>query len=229
MDITVLATLISAGATAVIACLTVPTIKAYNKQIQIGQNQVMTTQVQTYNQLRPVLVPPSLNGSPLLRIDQGRPDVQWGQGQVAIDGLQNIGVGPAFNIYGIFFGPPFQNQPPHNQRYCVWNYGVLSAGATGEKIKLSQGSSIKSTTIIGGHGLYVPDDENHLGRIVRFTVTYHDIFGRKFASIYDYQNVLGWMCVGHFEDIEMDIYELDQQDPMTQQSNRMFYAMSKNK
>lgn len=54
-------------------------------------------------------------GKPLLRTDQGRPDVQWGQGQMIIDGLQNIGVGPAFNIYGVFFGPPFQGQPPrHN-------------------------------------------------------------------------------------------------------------------
>lgn len=92
---------------------------------------------------------------------------------------------------------------------------------------LSQGSSIKSTVTIGGHVLYVPDDENHLGRIVRFTVTYHDILGRKFASIYDYQNVLGWICVGHFEDIEQDIYELDQQDPITQQLNRIKHAMSK--
>lgn len=218
---------ISAIATIIIARLTGQTIGAYKEQIRIGQDQIKTTQAQTYNQQRPILVPPSIKASELLKDYQGKTDVQWGQGQLIIDGLQNIGVGPAFNIYGVFFGLPFQKQPPHNQRYCIWNYGVLPPGSTGEKIMLSQGSSVKSTSTIGGQVLYVPDDADHIGRIVRFTVTYHDIFGRKFASIYDYQNVVGWMCVGHFEDIELDIYELDQQDPMTQQSNHMFYAMSK--
>lgn len=221
------ASLISAGAAVVIVRLTARTIEAYKEQIRIGQEQVRTTQAQTYNQLRPVLIPPAIKGSEMLKDYQGTSDVQWGQGQLVLDGLQNIGVGPAFNIYGIFFGPPFQKQPPHNQRYCVWNYGVLAPGTTGDKMALNQGTSVKSTTTIKGHTLYVPDDANHIGRIVRFTVTYHDIFGRKFASIYDYQNVLGWMCVGHFEDLEQDLYELDQVDPMTQQSNHFFHSLSK--
>ena len=227
--IAAVAAAISAGATVVIARLTARTITAYNDQIKIGQAQVKTTQEQTFNQMRPVLLPPPIdvNADGLVKKNQdGRILVQWDQ-QLVIDGLQNIGTGPAFNIYGIFFGPPLQGTPPFQQRYVIWNYGFLPPGAPGSKITLSRGSSIKSETTIKGHVLYVPDDAEHTARLVRLTLTYHDIFGRKFASIYDYHLVLGWIYVGHFEDIEQDLHELDEQAPMTQQSNQMAYRMSK--
>lgn len=222
-----IAAAISAGATVVIARLTARTIDAYQKQIEIGQAQVASTQAQTYNQMRPVLVPPGIKESGLLATRDGKTFVQWEQQQLMIDGLQNIGVGPAFNIYGIFFGPPFRGVPPFNQRYVIWNYTFLPPGAPGSQIKLSPGSSLRSETMIKGHVLYVPDDAEHTARLVRFTLTYHDIYGHKFASIYDYHLVLGWVCVGHFEDIEQDLHELDEQAPMTQQSNQMAYQMSK--
>jgi hypothetical protein len=216
---------VSAAATVYIVKLTAKTIEAYNKQVQIGQHQVKATQEQTFNQARPVLIPPA-DMSGLVKTDQGTPIVQWGQSQLTIEGLQNIGVGPAFNIYGIFFGEPFQNMPPR-ERYIIWNYGFLPPGPAGNKIMLSQGSNLKSETTIRGHVLYIPDDEEHIGCIARLTLTYHDIFGRKLASIYDYQRLLGWICVGHFEDIEQDLCELEEQEPMTQQSHQFFHRMKK--
>ncbi len=230
--ITVIVTSVSAAgavASAVVAFyiarLTAKTLDAYKRQVQVGQDQIHATQEQTYNQARPVLIPPTGIGG-MMRTEQGRTFVQWGQGQPTIEGLQNIGVGSAFNIYGIFFGTPLQNNPPH-ERYALWNYGFLSPGATGPQITLSQGTSLKSETIIKGHVLYIPDDMEHIGCITRLTLTYHDIFGRKFASIYDYQNILGWICVGHFEGIEYDLRELDDQEPATQQSNQFYYNMGK--
>ena len=168
MDIlTVIATSVSAisavvGAVVaiIIAILTAKTLNAYKRQVQIGQDQIHVTQEQTYNQARPVLIPPS-DIKTMMRTEQGRTFVQWGQGQPSIEGLQNIGVGPAFTIYGIFFGPPMQNRPPHD-RYVLWNYGFLSPGAAGPTVTLSQGTSLKSETTINGHVLYVPDDADHL-------------------------------------------------------------------
>ncbi len=141
-------------------------------------------------------------------------------------GLRNIGVGPAFNIYGTLFGPPVNSQPPR-ERYVVWNYPALTPGAPGDKITLSPGSSIESDTTIKGLTLYVPDDEDHIGTLARFTLTYHDVFGRKHASIYDYHSVMGWISRGHFSDIEKDIYELDQETPATPMSNQFFYRAGK--
>jgi len=68
-----------------------------------------------------------------------------------------------------------------------------------------------------------------VGCLVRLTLSYHDIFGRKFASIYDYQSVLGWICVGHFEDIKHDLRELDDQEPATQQARQFAYNMGKSR
>jgi len=208
-----------------IARLTAKTLNAYKQQVQIGQEQIHATQEQTFHQARPVLVPPTdING--LMVTENGRTFIRWGQGQRTIKGLQNVGVGPAFNIYGVFFGTPLQDTPP-SSRYVLWNYGVLSPGAIGPDITLSQGTSVKSETVIHKHVLYVPDDLEHIGCITRLTLTYHDIFGRKFASIYDYQNILGWMCVGHFENIEHDLRELDDQEPTTQQARQFYYQMGK--
>ncbi len=156
----------------------------------------------------------------------GRPFIKFGQQGQVIDGLKNIGTGPAFTIYGILFGPQVNSQPPRD-RYVVWNHPALTPDVTGDKITLLQGCHISSDTIIKGYTLSVPDDADHNGVIARFTLTYHDVFGRKYASISDYQSQIGWMNRGHFSDIEHDIYELDQQTPGAKQSNQHFSRAGK--
>lgn len=220
--VSALAAVVSAVATIVIVWLTNKTIKTYDKQLRIAKAQVDVTQSQTFNQARPILLAPE-NISGIL---QSSGNVQWQKNPAIIGGLQNIGTGPAFNIYGIFFGKPFQDTPPR-ERYIIWNYGVLPPSVLGKEITLSQGSSLRSETTIGGHTLYVPDDPQHNGCSARLTLTYHDIFGRKFASIYDYQNVLGWICVEHIEGIEQDLHELNEQEPMAQTAKRTYYNMGK--
>ncbi len=223
---------ISAAATVALAIIAIPTILVYRKQVKIGQDQVKVSQEQVkvaqeqqFNQFRPVLYP---GGSLENIIDRsgGKPFIKFGQQNQVINGIKNIGIGPAFTIYGILFGSQVNSQLSQ-QRYIVWNYPALTPGETGDEITLRQGSHISSDTIIKGYTLYVPDDADHNGVIARFTLTYHDVFGRKFASIYDYQSQIGWMNRGHFSDIEHDIYELDQQTPGAKQSNQFFYLAGK--
>lgn len=229
MDTGTIVTLIIAGisavATVVIAFFTYKTIQAYDKQVQIGQEQVRISQEQHFNQFRPILYPAGDLEKIVVRTS-GKIHVQWGYQNQEMDGLRNIGVGPAFNIYGVLFGLPFNSQPPR-ERYVVWNYPALTPGVPGDKITLSPGSSIESDTTIKGFTLYVPDNEDHNGILARFTLTYHDVFGRKHASIYDYHSVMGWISRGHFSNIEKDIYELDQETPATQMSNQFFYRLGK--
>src|SRR5581483_11842795 len=132
-----LGTIVSAGVALYIARLTAKTIEAYNKQIQIGQDQIKAMQEQTFNQARPILLPTDIGG--LLQDNQGTMFIQWGVGQPLIGGLRNIGSGPAFNIYGIFFGTPFQGTPP-SERYVIWNYEFLAPGASGPQASLSKGT-----------------------------------------------------------------------------------------
>jgi hypothetical protein len=217
---------ITAAATVAIAILAIPTIKAYRKQVQIGQDQVKVSQEQLFNQFRPVLYPVG-DLEKIIDRSAGKHHIKWEYQNQEIDGLRNIGVGPAFNIYGILFGPPVNSQPPR-MRYVVWNYPPLTPGVSGDTIALLPGSNISSDTTIKGYTLYVPDDEDHVGVIARFTFTYHDVFGRKHASIYDYHSQIGWMSRGHFSDIEKGIYELDRETPGTKQSNQLFYRAGKN-
>jgi hypothetical protein len=229
LDIDTIVTLIIAGisavATVAIAIFAIPTIQAYRKQVQIGQEQVKAGQEQLFNQFRPVLYPVG-DLEKIVDRSAGKYHIKWEYQNQEIDGLKNIGVGPAFNIYGILFGPPVNSQPPR-MRYVVWNYPALTPGTPGDKITLSPGSHISSDTEIKGYTLYIPDDEDHVGVLARFTLTYHDVFGRKHASIYDYHSQIGWMSRGHFSDIEYDIYELDQQTPGAKQSKQFFYGVSK--
>jgi hypothetical protein len=135
----------------------------------------------------------------------------------------------SINIYGVIFGPPYVTaaSTPPRERYAVWNYPALTPGVPGDKITLTAGSNIGSDTVIKGYTLYVPDDEDHIGIIARFALTYHDVFGRKHASIYDYHSQMGWISRGHFSDIEYDIYELDQQALDTKQAEQFYYRLGK--
>src|SRR5216683_811280 len=178
------------------------------------------------NQSRPILHPLNkLEGlidsqSGLVRLDRQAALIS------PMKGFKNIGAGPAFNIYAIIFGRPFQQHPPR-ERYVIWNYGILEPGEEGPPLDLSQGSSIESSTTIDGVPLYVPDDPQHNGVLARLTITYHDARGRKYASIYDYQKFMGWITVRNAEDIEYDLQELDAMHPMTQQSNEFYWRMGK--
>jgi len=221
----------------VIAFFTYKTIQAYDKQVQISQDQVKVSQEQVkvaqeqtrvsqeqqFNQFCPVLHPVGDLG-PLVNIVNGKTFIQWGNQNQVIEGLRNIGVGPAFNIYGILFGPPLITTPPKppTDRYVVWNYPALSPDQAGAKITLEQFTNISSETTIRGYPLYVPGDVEHIAIIARFTLTYHDVFNRKHASIYDYHAQYGWICKGHFPNIEHDIRELDRQTPMTQQAEQFW-------
>ncbi len=196
------------------------TIDAVNRQIEASERQAKEA---LYNQQKPVLVPVGDLGN-IIGTSDGKLYVKWDYQNQVIGGLRNAGVGPALNIYGILFGPPYITTPPTppRERYVVWNYPALSPGQEGDEITLQQFTNISSEITIGGYPLYVPDDADHIGIIARFTLTYHDVFGRKHASIYDYHSQSGWRNRGHFPNIDHDIYELDRQTPATQQAEQFW-------
>jgi hypothetical protein len=223
--VTLIATAITATATVAIAIFAIPTIQAYRKQVKIGQEQVKVGQEQLFNQFRPVLYPVG-DLENIIDRSAGKYHIKWEYQNQVIDGLKNIGVGPAFNIYGILFGPLVNSQPPR-MRYVVWNYPALTPGVPGDTIALLPGSNISSDTTIKGYTLYVPDDVDHIGVIARFTLTYHDVFGRKHASIYDYHSQIGWISRDHFSDIEKGINEIDRETSGTQQTAQFIHRLGK--
>ncbi len=77
------------------------TIDAVNRQIEASERQA---QEALYNQQKPVLVPIG-DLEKIIDRSAGKYHVKWEDQNLEIDGLKNIGVGPAFTIYGILFGP----------------------------------------------------------------------------------------------------------------------------
>ena len=84
------------------------TIQAYKKQVKIGQDQVRVSQEQQFNRFRPVLYP--IGGlENIIDRSASKPYKRWGHSNQEIDGLRNIGLVPAFNIYvckSIWTRPP---------------------------------------------------------------------------------------------------------------------------
>lgn len=186
--ITLIISVVSA-ITAVVALLvsgylTQKTIGAYHEQIQIGQNQVKVMQEQVASQFKPVLYPSDYLGDVVQR-DNGILCMRLGLSNQEIGMFQNMGVGPAFCIYGTFFGKAF-NTGSLEDRYCIWNHAPILPGPAVGKMALELGTNLPGNTLLGKHTLHVPDDKEHQSVIGRLSITYRDVFGRKYASIYDY-------------------------------------------
>lgn len=225
LDIGTFFTVINTVGTGVIAFFAYKTIRAYNKQVQISQEQVRVSQEQQFNQFRPILQPMG-NLEDIIDRSAGKPHIKWGYQNQVIEGLRNIGVGPAFTIYGILFGPPLMTTPP-TDRYGIWNYPALTPGEAGARITLEQFFNISSETTIEGIPLYVPDDIDHIGIIARLTLTYHDVFNRKHASIYDYHSQFKWRVKVHLTNIAFDLRELDRQTTATKQTEQFWMLQGK--
>lgn len=220
--IAALSTLVSTIATIVIAFLTYKTIHAYKEQIKLAQEQVTIGQEQKFNDARPVLVPSSQLNS--LKLSDGTPSLAFGTSQTLFfDGLKNIGKGPALNIHGIFF-PSIDHKFPPQNRQVFWNQAAISFGeSTQNQIVLGRGIQLNGTEEIAkGCSLYAPSSKKEIGIEVRLTLTYHDVFGRKHASIYDYSSQRGWLSKGHFPGITLDLWEADDATDMARQNHEAY-------
>ncbi len=124
--------------------------------------------------------------------------------------LQNMGDGVALNVHSFLYGP----QTGLGNQYTSWNNGPIQ-GRNGQPILYTHGATILSEqiTVDGTHLLY-DHSETHY-RIARLTTTYHDLFGRRHVSIFDYirrsPTEHQWMHVTTKSGIEYDLEELDNQ------------------
>lgn len=198
------ASAISAAVAALAAVVIVfVTIFFNRKQVRVSQEQVKVSQEQTklvleaqYDQHRPLLFP---SGDP---------------NKVT---LHNGGSGIALNVRGIFFSREPSSSKDTVVKYMHWLDEPLQ---TDESIVVEQQQHvmIDGSYKIGKQTLYAPKapTQEEINRgialiLMRLTLTYHDIFGRKHASTFDYTHLHKWICVEFQSDITQDIEELDRQ------------------
>jgi hypothetical protein len=212
--------------TALVVC-TIIILLANWKLVQAGQDQARASHEQVrqaleaeYDSRRPLLVPV---GSLPLRVDDNRKAFDFNQAECPLT-LRNVGSGVALNIRAVMHPPRPQESPAFvTSRQTLW-LGTPLAAAESIETKTKVGMTIVSGDANVGsdpsYTLYAPRVPSlsetlriatpHV--VARLTVTYHDVYGRKHASVFDYTDQEMWICAGFARAIPQDIEDLDREE-----------------
>jgi hypothetical protein len=198
-------------------------IEALGEQVSVSQEQVGLGQEQLNNQQRPVLVPV---GKPVFQEDHDN-WLKWGENEQPLT-IRNLGTGTAFNVAGVLYGcaaylhdlPTGRKLVPNspNTHWTCWlGVPIAPSEEVHSSFRLGHGSFMHGNDQIGDYPLNAPDEaipgatalQGVLWKIARVTITYTDIAGRKYASIFDYVHDRGWHMVSMLRDIDRDLHDLE--------------------
>jgi hypothetical protein len=186
-------------------------IEASNDQLnkQIEESRRLATEERQY-QSRPIMAPErEIFNSSMMGTDpntgqkverhvytsEQRIDWSWPY-PIRID-LRNMGNGPALNLHGILYG----NEDTNQSQFVSWDNMPIEARSpiTIELRHSSDLSLVHGDMVNDKHVLYdkSPDSSTNpwLSRIARLTLTYHDLFGTKYVSIFHYTIEHRWIHV----------------------------------
>ncbi len=193
------------------------TLQTVNSQIEESKKQA---EQERFDKVLPFLIPmdaPVFQGS-------HRNWLKWEEPIQDIT-FNNMGVGIALNIASVLLGCKSYNNDPGKPRipgvfdehWTLWlNAPIPPSGKVKCAYKVNNGLFREENRQVAGYLFFAPqepepDDLNHgvfLHITARLIITYQDIFSRKYASIYDYVNNIGWLLV-KFTPIEKDLYALE--------------------
>jgi hypothetical protein len=197
-------------------------VRASQEQVAVSQEQVRLGQEQLNAQRRPILVP---NGDPAFQEDHDNwLDWQWRQQGFS---FSNLGTGSAFNIAAVLYGcASYQYEDAGlmrrmretaDQHWTLWLGEPIAPGqSTGAVLTPGGSVFLAGNDRIGDYPFNAPDEElprftsnpDALWRVARLTITYHDIAGRKFESVFDYIHNSGWYKVALLP-VEYDLRDLE--------------------
>ena len=112
--------------------------------------------------------------------------------------LHNMGNGPAFNIHSVLYGSEDANQ----SQFVSWDNGPIEGKGTSD-ILLAHSSELQlfhsDSVDDGKHPLYDKSLDSSTNpwayRMACLTITCHDLFGKKFVSIFHYTLQHQWIHV----------------------------------
>jgi hypothetical protein len=205
-------------------------IKANDIQInrQIEESRRLATEERKH-QIRPIMAPEEeiFNNSMMvtdpntgkkverqLYTSEQRIDWSWPY-PIKID-LRNMGNGPALNLHCILYG----NENTNQSQFVSWdNMPVEARSPIAVELKhpsdlsLFHGDMVNDKHVLYDNSLDSPTDP-WLSRIARLTLTYHDLFGTKYVSIFHYTIEHRWIHVVTEEiigNLTRDLKELNTQ------------------
>jgi len=130
--------------------------------------------------------------------------------------VSNIGTGPAFNVHCVLYG----YETIYNYQFISWNNGPIGHGKdTTIDFRHPFSNELwldRSDSIDGEHTIHYPSaGSNPNQAIACLTISYHDLFGNKLASIFDYTIYHQWVRVfvstPSSPKIALDLKELNDQ------------------
>lgn len=142
--------------------------------------------------------------------------INWAYNHTIRIPLQNMGNGPAFNLHAVLYGP----QASSHSQFVSWDNGPVEAKGPLD-IDLMHSTEFRllhDELVDGKHPLYDrtldPSAHSEEYQIACLTLTYHDLFGKKYVSIYHYTMQYQWIHVATSEISEggsFDLKELNDQ------------------
>lgn len=123
--------------------------------------------------------------------------IDWSWPHPIIIDLRNMGNGPALNLHCILYG----NEDANQSQFVSWdNRPVEARSPIAVELKHPSDLSLFHGDMVNGkHVLYdrSPDSPTNswFSRIARLTLTYHDLFGTKYVSIFHYTIEHRWIHV----------------------------------
>lgn len=205
--------IVAACISAIAAIATVVVIFLNRQQVKVSQKQVKISQEQIYDQYQPVLFPFHITQREINEMnlrDQGRISAKYG--------IKNVGPGVALNIRGVIFEP--KTSDLNDKKKYGQNFLFSAPLAPGDSLVMvgrPQGLRMSGDWQIGRfhqYSLYAPTynleeiEEGKQPVLHRLALTYHDVFGRKHASIFDLTHLDAWECVEIIPDIPVDLDDL---------------------
>jgi type II secretory pathway pseudopilin PulG len=214
-------------------CISNKQIKASSAQLkeQIEESRRLATE-ERQHQSCPIIVPTKAIPDTILESEktyhlytseanpQLKGNIQWllPISSLPID-LTNLGGGPAFNVHCVLYGGA-GNADAYINQFISWNNGPIGHERTEtilfrhpfqDELWLDRKDSID-----GIHTLQYPfGGPNPNKAQACLTTTYHDLFGNKLVSIFDYTPDHRWLCVfvntPSSPKIALDLKELNDQ------------------
>jgi hypothetical protein len=134
--------------------------------------------------------------------------------------ILNTGLGPALDIWGVIL-PPEYPEPTTDLQYSFFANLPISPDDK-HQVKFDKGGTLfLPKDKIAGIKMGVPRGRepekgipNFMNRrprcVLRMTISYRDVYGRKYASIFDLTQLHEWISVSIKQDILHDIADLDE-------------------
>lgn len=146
--------------------------------------------------------------------------------------LKNVGTGTAFNVISVLFGPEALNDDGKSldaSQNDHWQHKFTTMAVNDKqegKYWVFKKEYTRLKQHLGTHSLLAPAQplidpsekliHYDLPYVCRVTTTYHDVFKRKHASIFDLDIQGNWVMKAILEDIPKDIYDLEYNDQHSQ-------------